>query len=173
MDQLSRVPGMARRKSVALALSLAAGLGLIACGGGDEGTSTQGAGSTSAQTGDATPGKTDAKPTPDHEPEVDARPGGPENGKQAADPQKAAGTPKAGRSKEGSSDESPHGNGNPHYASDEERCNHEPSTCGPDENATPDPSNPDVRRAEERAEEPDKPTKCDSSDCEEIRRGER
>jgi hypothetical protein len=57
--------------------------------------------------------------------------------------------------------------------SDEEVCERDPSVCAPDKDATPDYSNPDVRRAEERAAEPDKPTKCDSTDCEALREAER
>lgn len=61
----------------------------------------------------------------------------------------------------------------PASLSDEEVCERDPSACGSDENAAPDYSNPDVRRAEERAAEPDPPTKCDSSDCEKVRGAER
>jgi hypothetical protein len=151
-----------------LVLCLLSAAGLPGCGG-DEGTTETQTPSAEAKPGAPTGA---ADETPDPKPQADDAASSkkkpvnknPSVSKSPAPAKKQIAAPEKDKKlAEG---------GRPPGLSDEEYCELEPEACGPEE-TPPDRSNPDVRRAEERAEEPDEPEKCDSADCERARRAER
>jgi hypothetical protein len=157
--QSARVPEMVRERSATLALCLVAGLGLIACGG--------------ESTVETSSGKPPAERQVTGKPEGDSNPAGVEATGKSAKPQQAEPhASKEGRAESGYSEGDRRSKGQPPgELTDQDRCDRKPSACGRKE-TPPDYSNPDVRRAEERAEEPDEPTECHSTDCEELRKAE-
>jgi hypothetical protein len=167
---------MTRKGPATLALFLVAGLGLIACGGGGETTDPQEPGSSSIRTETSDTARDEqagAAARHEERPENDSKAPRAGAAEKAVEPQRAGAGSSRGKQPGKKSNDDPRDDGKPGYRSDEERCAHEPSTCGPDEETPSYDSNPDVRRAEERAEEPEEPKKCYSSDCEELRSAER
>ena len=157
---------MARKKvSVLLTLCILVVLAISACGGDEE--------SSTPSTPPSTPASTSPEKTTAAKAAADAKAKGKDESKAQAKREQEDHKEESADAPSDSSMGSEERGAKPSvHMSDEERCARKPSTCGPDENAAPDYSNPDVRRAEERAKEPSELPECHSTDCEELRRGE-
>ncbi len=156
------VPKMVGERVVTCAACVVAGFGLIACGSDKESTAeTSPSNAAVAAEAEHDAGKKPDRNSNSAREDATGNSAKPEGAKPPASMD--------GRSESESSDHG-HGSGGqaPRGLSDEERCERKPASCGP-KDTHPDYSNPDVRRAEKRAEEPDQPTQCDSADCERLR----
>lgn len=156
------MPGKIGLAALALCLAVA----LAGCGGGEESTGKQVTEAAKADQGSQKPATATNDAGGEGRQGDDAAQARMRTAKKNQSPGKGHAT----ATKKGKKAKKPVEDDPPANLSDEEVCERKPSACGLDEDTPPDYSNPDVRRAEERAEEPDEPVKCDSSDCERLRR---